>query len=60
MLRPPVRRAGVPYDGHLHAGVPRDRVKEKVKEYMRLFAGRPRKPAEASKKDSAADLGAPE
>jgi len=38
----------------------RDRVKEKVKEYMRLFAGRPRKPAEAGKKDSTADLGAPE
>ena len=37
----------------------RDRVKEKVKEYMRLFAGKPRKAAAAAK-DSAADLGAPE
>jgi len=38
----------------------RDRVKEKVKEYMRLFAGRPRKAAAAAQKDVTADLGAPE
>ncbi len=38
----------------------RDRVKEKVKEYMRLFAGRPAKPAGTGKGDVTAELGAPE